>query len=135
MRLKKAVVKLLERERVCRVATVGPDGVPHVVPVCHVVLDGRIYFASDADARKVHNLRAHPEVAVTVDLYTEDWGRLVGILVQGRARVIDRGPEFRRVRRALYEKYPQYPEEAAIEEGESVVVEITPARLSSWGLE
>lgn len=135
MRLKKAVAKLLERERVCRVATVGADGMPHVVPVCHVVLDGRIYFASGADARKVQNLRAHPEVAVTVDLYTEDWGRLVGVLVQGRARVIECGVEFRRVRRALYEKYPQYPEEAAVEEGESVVVEVTPTRVASWGIE
>ena len=34
MRLTKKVVQLLERERVCRVATVGADGTPHVVPVC-----------------------------------------------------------------------------------------------------
>lgn len=135
MRLRKALAKLLERERVCRVATVGADGMPHVVPVCHVVRDGRIYFASDSDARKVHNLRANPQVAVTVDVYTEDWGRLAGVLVQGRARLIERGPEFRRIRRWLYEKYPQYPEEAALEEGESVVVEVTPVRVTSWGVE
>lgn len=38
MRLRKDVAKLLARERVCRVATAGRDGVPHVVPVCHVLI-------------------------------------------------------------------------------------------------
>ena len=40
MKLKKAVVRLIEGERVCRVATTGPKGMPHLVPVCHVIVDG-----------------------------------------------------------------------------------------------
>ena len=44
-------------ERVARVATAGSAGMPHVVPVCHVLVGGRIYFASGDDGRKVKNLR------------------------------------------------------------------------------
>src|SRR5713101_5770043 len=72
MRLKAPLRKFLERERVARVATIGRNGVPHVVPVCHVLEDGKIYFAADKDSKKVKNLRAHPEAAVEVDLYSED---------------------------------------------------------------
>lgn len=126
---------LLRWERVCRVATAGPGGMPHVVPVCHVVTDGKIYFASGPGGRKVLNLRANPRIALTVDLYTEQWSGLKGVMVQGRPRLIERGPAFRRIRRLLYAKYPQYPGEAALEESDSVIVEVTPARVFTWGLE
>ncbi len=135
MRLKAAVRKFLETERVCRAATAGPDGTPHVVPVCPVLAEGKIYFATDKESQKVRNLRRNPRLALAADLYSEDWPRLAGVLVQGRARLIARGPQFRRIRALLYRKYPQYPREAALEEGDVVMVELAPERVSSWGLD
>lgn len=135
MRLKASVRKFLSMERVSRVATTGRDGMPHVVPVCHVLEDGKIYFATDADSKKARNLRANPQAALVVDLYSEDWPRLAGAVITGRATLIDRGPRFRKIRSLLYRKYPQYPVESALEEGEVVMVEITPIRLVSWGLD
>ena len=135
MRMTKATARLLERERVCRVATAGRRGMPHLVPVCQVVAGGKIYFASGNDGRKALNLAENPQVVVTVDLYSEDWAHLKGVMVQGRARLIPRGATFRRIRALLYKKYPQYPREAALDESDSVVVEVTPTRVFTWGLE
>ncbi len=134
MRLKKSVANLIQWERVCRVATAGPGGMPHVVAVCHVVVDGKIYFASGA-GRKVDNLEANPRVALTVDLYSDAWAQIKGVMVQGRALLIPRGPRFRKIRRLLYAKYPQYPGRAPLEESDSVIVEVTPTRVFSWGIE
>ena len=100
MRLTKAQAKMLERERVARVATVG-DGMPHLVPVCHVMAGGKIYFGSGRKGRKVLNVRANPRLALTVDLYSDDWSHITGVMVQGCARVIERGPRFRGLRRRL----------------------------------
>jgi nitroimidazol reductase NimA-like FMN-containing flavoprotein (pyridoxamine 5'-phosphate oxidase superfamily) len=135
MKLKKSLARLIELERVSRVATSGASGMPHVVPVCHVVADGKIYFASGTDGRKVLNLRANPRVAVTVDLYSDAWFHLKGVMVQGTATLIDKGPRFRRIKALLYRKYPQYPDEAALDESDSVIVEVTPTRVFSWGVE
>ncbi|PWU17339.1 MAG: hypothetical protein C5B48_16080 [Candidatus Rokuibacteriota bacterium] len=135
MRLKKAVAQLIEWERVCRVATVGASGVPHLVPVCHVLVDGKIYFGSGTDARKALNLKANPRLAVTVDLYSDTWATLKGVMVQGTATLIDKGPRFRKIRSLLYKKYPQYPDDAALDESDSVIVEVTPTHVFSWGLE
>lgn len=135
MRLKASIRKFLERERVSRVATIGRDGSPHLVPICHVFEDGKVYFATDKDSKKVKNLQATPHAAVEVDLYSEDWSRLAGAVVTGPATLVDRGPRFRKIRSLLYAKYPQYPVESALEEGEVVMVEITPARLVSWGVD
>lgn len=135
MRLKKAEARFIQWERVCRVASADSTGVPHVVPVCHVLVDGKIYFASGDGAKKLRNLEVNPRVALTFDLYTDTWESLKGVTVLGRAKLIARGPRFRKIRSALYRKYPQYPDEAAIEERDSVIVEVTPTRVFSWGLE
>jgi nitroimidazol reductase NimA-like FMN-containing flavoprotein (pyridoxamine 5'-phosphate oxidase superfamily) len=135
MRLKKALATLIEQERVCRVATANPSGIPHVVPVCHVLADGKLYFGSAADAKKVVNLKANPRAAVTVDLYSDAWAHLKGVMVQGTVRLLERGPRFRKARALLYRKYPHYPDEAALEESASVIVEVSPTRVFSWGLE
>lgn len=135
MKLKKSVARLLERERVGRVATAGKTGVPHLVPVCPVLAGGKIYFGSGDAGRKVRNLRENPRVTVTVDVYSEDWTYLKGVMVQGTARLIARGPRFRAARDRLYAKYPQYRGEAALAPSDSVIVEVTPTRVFSWGLE
>ena len=133
MRLRKAVTTLLTRARVCRVATADQRGLPHVVSVCHVVSDGKLYFATGSDTRKARHLHANPRAAVLVDVYSEDWSLLRGVMVQGTARLIDRGPGFRKIQKLLYQKYPQYPESAALKESEDTIVELTPTRVSSWG--
>jgi nitroimidazol reductase NimA-like FMN-containing flavoprotein (pyridoxamine 5'-phosphate oxidase superfamily) len=132
MRLTKAQARMIQWERAARVATVGASGMPHLVPVCHVIVGDKIYFGSGRKGRKVLNVRANGRLALTVDLYSDDWDRITGVMVQGRARVIERGLRFRRLRRRLYAKYPQYPREAALGESDSVIVELTPTRVFSW---
>ena len=134
VRLKKDVAKLVSRERVCRVATVGRAGTPHVVPVVHVLVDGKLCFASARGAKKIENLRANPHATVTVDLYAEDWSQLKGVMIQGSTALVERGPRFRKLRSLLYEKYPQYPEESALSEGD-VIVEVTPRHVFTWGID
>ena len=135
MRLNKKVASLIAYERVCRVATAGAEGRPHLVPVCHVLARDKIYFGSGDDGRKVQNLRANPQIAITIDLYSDDWAQLRGVMVQGTARLIERGPRFKRARQRLYAKYPQYAKEAALSPSDSVIVEVTPTHVFTWGLD
>ena len=134
-KLSKHAADLLARERVCRLATVSDAGQPHLVPVCHVVDGGKIYIGSGDDATKVRNIKANPRVTVAVDLYSDHWAALKGVMVQGRARLIERGSAFQRARRKLYGKYPQYAREAALSPSDSVVIEVTPTHVFTWGLD
>jgi nitroimidazol reductase NimA-like FMN-containing flavoprotein (pyridoxamine 5'-phosphate oxidase superfamily) len=133
-RLSKAVAEFVTWERVCRVATAGAAGIPHAVPVCHVLAGGKLYFGSGDDGRKVKNIAENPNVTVVIDAYSDTWSLLRGVMIQGRASaIIERGPRFRRVRDLLYRKYPQYPRDAALSPSDSVIVEVTPARVFAWG--
>lgn len=135
VKLPEKLAETIRWERVCRVATAGKSGMPHVVPVCHVLVGDKLCFGSGDDARKILNLKDNPQLAATVDVYSDAWGQLRGVMVQGRARIIERGPAFHRIRKRLYEKYPQYPREAALAPSDSVIVEVTPAHVFSWGFD
>jgi len=50
-------------------------------------------------------------------------------------KIIEPGPRFRKLRALLYKKYPQYPAEAALGEDDSVIIELTPTHVFTWGIE
>lgn len=64
------------------IASVRPDGRPHVMPVWGVFTDGRVWFSSGPKSRKVTNLRANPAVVVTTDDPTSP------VIVEGTATEI-----------------------------------------------
>ena len=76
-------LEFLRSQRLARVATVGPSGWPHVMPVIFA-LDDEGRFEFDADGVKLRNLMAEPRVALVVDAF----GPKRGVAVQGRAGVI-----------------------------------------------
>lgn len=130
----KGVVRLVQRERVCRVATIDLQGQPHVVPVCQRWDVGRLYFAADASSRKVQH-QGQPPGGCGGGRPRGGVDRMVGVLLQGKAMVLTVGPPFPRARALLYGKYPHYPEEAAVEAPSTVIVEVTPSRAASWGVD
>jgi nitroimidazol reductase NimA-like FMN-containing flavoprotein (pyridoxamine 5'-phosphate oxidase superfamily) len=134
VKLSKKVEQFVALERVCRVATSGAAGMPHAVPVCHALGGGKLYIGS-GKGRKVKNLAENPQITVVVDVYSDAWSLLRGVMIQGRARVIARGPGFRRGRDLLYRKYRQYARDAALSPSDSVIVEITPTRVFTWGFD
>jgi pyridoxamine 5'-phosphate oxidase family protein len=82
-----AELEFLRSQRIGRLATVGPSGWPHVVPVMYVLDEAAVSFEFDADGVKLRNLSAEPRAALVVDAM----GPKRGIAIQGRAEVI--GPE------------------------------------------
>ncbi|MBI3648058.1 MAG: pyridoxamine 5'-phosphate oxidase family protein [Actinobacteria bacterium] len=125
----------VDAQRVARMATVSPDGTPHVAPICPVLDGDRIVVASGTASAKVRNLRRQPRLAIVFDEYLEDWGLLKHAVVFGEATLVEEGPRFERGRALLYEKYPQYPREDPIEEGKSVCIEVSIARVAAMGFE
>jgi pyridoxamine 5'-phosphate oxidase family protein len=86
MPLSNAELAYLRSQRIGRLATVGPTGFPHVMPVRYELLtDGSLEF--DADGIKLRNVLTEPRVAFVVDTM----GPRQGVAIQGHALVV--GPE------------------------------------------
>jgi PPOX class probable F420-dependent enzyme len=128
----------LRAARVGRLATVRPDGSPHVVPfVFAVVRDGDellAFWAVDDKPKKhrpiqrLENIEANPSVEFVVDGYEEDWSGLWWVRVTGRARVVSSSEERERAIAALTDKYPQY--NATPPTGAVVAIEV--AGVTGW---
>ena len=119
--------------RVVRMASVAPDGSAHVVPVSPVLDLDHVIVATEVATAKVRNVLANPMVSLCADEYDEDWSKLRSVVLFGEAQVIGSGFEWERDRTLLYEKYPQYPTEAPIEEGTTVMLDVRIDRVVSWG--
>lgn len=138
MRWAKSERELLSSARVARLATVDARAVPSNVPICPLFVDGKLYIGTEANAKKVRNIKAHPDVALVFDDYAEDWKKLRGIMIRGRAKIIEsRGRDskrFRELRRKFYSKYPQYEVSSPLSEGDTSLIEVKPEYKFSWGL-
>ena len=124
----------LAEARVARLATAGPDGTPHVVPIAFALEGDTLYFAVDAkpkrttDLKRLRNIAANPAVSVLVDHYEDHWDRLWWVRVDGTARVVEDTAESNRAGRLLAARYEQY--RATPPPGP--VVAITILRMTGW---
>jgi pyridoxamine 5'-phosphate oxidase family protein len=76
-------LELLRSQRIARIATVGPSGWPHVVPVMYS-MDEEGAFEFDVDGVKLRNLRHEPRAALVVDAM----GPKRGVSIQGKTELI-----------------------------------------------
>nr|WP_090340489.1 TIGR03668 family PPOX class F420-dependent oxidoreductase [Mycolicibacterium malmesburyense]CRL69817.1 PPOX class F420-dependent protein [Mycolicibacterium malmesburyense] len=119
---------------VATLATVGPDGSPHVVPVVFAVHAGVAYTAVDAKRkstrklRRLSNIEGNPQVSMLVDHYGDDWSRLWWVRADGRAEIHYSGEELATGYTLLRGKYPQYQRIAL----DGPVVSVAIAKWASW---
>lgn len=133
VKLSNAQKEFLKSQPVARLVTIS-KGMPHVVPICYAFDGKSFYIGTDSGAKKVRNIKENENVAIAVDEYFEDWSKLAGVSVQGRAEILEKGSEFENAKELLYKKYPQY-KDMPIEEGETAIIKINPVKVKSWGIE
>jgi PPOX class probable F420-dependent enzyme len=120
--------------RVARLATIRPDGAPHLVPVVFVLQGDTVWLMVDEKPKRhrrlqrLVNVRAEPRVSLLVDVYDEDWSRLWWVRVDGRARIVGAGRLLEQALDQLLVKYPQENEQPPI--GPALAVEID--RWRGW---
>ena len=86
------------------VATIGPDGRPHLVAMWYGFLDGAPAFETYRKSQKVVNLQRDPRITCLV----EDGDRydlLRGVELVGKGTIIDDGQALRTIARSLFERY------------------------------
>lgn len=120
--------------RVARLATVRPDGSPHVVPISFAFGEETIVTAIDhkpkttTSLQRLRNIEAAPVASVIIDHYEDDWSRLWWLRADGAARIVPDGREWEDGVERLIQKYHQYRNDAP----QGPVIVISVARWTSW---
>jgi PPOX class probable F420-dependent enzyme len=81
----------LREERMCRVATVGPDGRPHNSPLWFVWDGSALWLNSIVKSQRWANLARNPQVSVIVDA-GHDFGELRGAELIGSVEQVGEVP-------------------------------------------
>jgi PPOX class probable F420-dependent enzyme len=82
------VAALLAASRKLQLATINPDGSPHLVTMFYVMLGGRIAFWTYRASQKARNLARDPRVTCLVET-GEEYFDLRGVQVNGLARLVE----------------------------------------------
>jgi pyridoxamine 5'-phosphate oxidase family protein len=121
-------IAYLQQQRLGRLATVGPDGTPHIVPIGYrfdpasdtIQLGGR---EDSSKSKKFRDARRHAEVAFLVDDFVSvNPPTPRGVEIRGRAETLQEGGQ--ELGLAIW----GFPFEAAW-------IRITPLRIISWGID
>ena len=79
---------LLAESRKLQLATINPDGTPHLVTMFYVLLGGRIAFWTYRASQKARNLARDPRLTCLVET-GEEYFELRGVQVAGRAQIVE----------------------------------------------
>jgi nitroimidazol reductase NimA-like FMN-containing flavoprotein (pyridoxamine 5'-phosphate oxidase superfamily) len=121
--------ELLATERTLHLATVGPDGTPHVAPMWFVWHDGALWLSSLRRSRRTRDLAAGSPVAACVDAGL-DYGELRGAVLYGRPEEATGDERLAAIREAFARKYwggTWMPEVRS-----HVWLRMVPDRIVSW---
>ena len=90
---------ILEKASTYLLATVRPDGRPHVTPLWGVWLNDALYFATSEESRKGKNMAVNPRCAVSVS-----HGDL-NLVVEGRVSIVRDEAQLQKVLESYTPKY------------------------------
>jgi PPOX class probable F420-dependent enzyme len=139
-KLPRAIATRLKQARVGRLSTIDAESRPHLVPICFA-FDGKVFYSAvDQKPKRVapqrlarlHNIALHPQVALLIDHYEEDWGRLWFALIRGKAQLLPASARRQRAGalRRLRTKYPQYAR--GMLANEAPIIQIRPEQITWW---
>lgn len=130
------VTAFLADGRKVQLATINPDGTPHLVTMFYGLSDSRIAFWTYRSSRKAHNLARDPRVTCLVE-DGEKYFELRGVQVAGEVQRVDDLTGVTEVGRLIAARLPDVPADAL----EAYVTHaapkrtaylVQPLRVASW---
>ena len=131
MKIPNDKVPFVLAQRVSRLSTIKGDRI-HTVPVVHVLDGNFIYITTRKMGKKTRNIRSNRNVTLLIDEYAEDWRREIGVMIQGKVDIIEKGRNFNHAKKILEEKYPIFKTAYPISEKVSVILKLRPEHIVSW---
>jgi PPOX class probable F420-dependent enzyme len=126
------VRELLGKRLVAVLATIGPEGVPHVTPLWFADGGEAILMATGSGSRKLENLRRDPRASLV--LHDSKAGcDVCGVSIEGRVELVE-GDVAAPLIESVHERYvaPGVPEVAEFLASDDVALRLVPERAWTW---
>lgn len=130
------IATFIEQSRTTTMATLGPNGAPHLVAMWYAVIDGKLWFETKKKSQKVQNLLRNDRITCMIeDGLTYD--KLRGVSIEGRGVILEDPESIWAVGVNVFERYNgPYTEEMKpyVEAmmNKRIVIRVDPERVRSW---
>jgi PPOX class probable F420-dependent enzyme len=132
------IADFLQRSRTATVASIGKDGMPHLVAMWYGIIDGAVYIETKTKSQKAVNLRRDPRMVFMVEA-GDSYDTLRGVSIEGTGTIIEEadGAEYWAAAVSVFERYTgPYTEDARpilhYMMNKRIVVKLVPQRVRSW---
>lgn len=131
------VARYLDQSKTLTLASNGRDGWPHLIAMWYAVKDGAILMTTYGKSQKVVNLRRDGKATIMIESGIE-YGKLKGLMMRGRARIIEDINLTTQVMRMVGAKMSgaqgaaAQREALAAQAAKRVVIEFRPEKTASW---
>ena len=130
------IAEFVTSSRTGTLATIGPEGQPHLTAMWYGVVDGEIWLETKARSQKAVNLRRDQRVSFLLE-DGETYDTLRGVSFEGVAEIVDDADATFRVGVSVWERYTgPYSDEMkpAVDQmmHKRVAVHIVSRRVRSW---
>jgi PPOX class probable F420-dependent enzyme len=121
-----------------QVATIGPDGSPHLTTLFYFVRDGKVAFWTYASSQKIKNLQRDPRITLLIE-DGDDYFELRGVTIHGTAELVTDEDGIRAIGTAVANvmaggvdlgDFGRQEVERQVKKRYAVVV--TPTKVASW---
>ena len=124
------------QQRTATMATIGPNGLPHLVAMWFAVIDGVIWFETKGRSQKAVNLARDDRITVLLES-GNTYNELKGISLEGRGVVVDDPAALWAVGVSVWERYTgPYAEDlrpfVELMLHKRVAVRVEVERIRSW---
>jgi nitroimidazol reductase NimA-like FMN-containing flavoprotein (pyridoxamine 5'-phosphate oxidase superfamily) len=140
---KEEIRELLVKEKTCWLATVTPEGRPHIIPINFGFFNGNVYiiFVSNK-SKSVRNIKNNQNVCFGINI-GEKPGKIKCVLISGKAELIDEIDALKQAHLKILPKYLTSKKDAehflqkltasgAIKTRTLVIIK--PLKITSWKL-
>ena len=126
--------EFLRSQKILRLATVGSDGQPHIVPVWYKFYAKKFYIGTNTKTQKARNLNRNAKASFCVDtgINSPD---IFGVMGQGNANLILKDSTVKKITKKILLRYFDSLEvKAAVEllNDTDCIIEIIPEKLTVW---
>ena len=128
--------EFIEQSRTTTMATVGPNGIPHLVAMWYAVIDGAIWFETKGRSQKVTNLRRDGRISCMIEA-GDTYDQLRGVSLEGRGVIIEDPDAIFAVGVSVWERYtgPYAEDKKPFVEmmlNKRIAVRVEVDRIRSW---
>jgi len=126
--------KFLKSQKILRLATIGKNKTPYIVPVWYIYEEKKFYVGTNTKTQKAKNVKKNNKVSCCVDIGINA-PNIYGVMIQGNANLILENNKVKTIAKKILLRYFKTINNKSAKElldDTDCIIEIVPEKFSVW---